>query len=519
MDKYKHYIKSQYAPFIIPCILALLLVALELLTANTYGFHTDEYYYIACAYHPAFGYVDHPAFVAWITRVSLLMGNSPYVLHLFPALAGAASLLMSAVIAQALGGKKFAAGFSVLALISGMYFWVVSGFVSMNVYDILWITIAAYCCIRVLESGTLLWWILLGSAVGIGANTKTTMLVFAAGLTAGMLLTKERNLLKTRGPYIAMIIAGLLVTPFVIWQVANNYPTLEFIHNVSQSKNLAVSPPVFFLQVIIATGIVTAPVWIAGVWSLFRPMEKFSPRALGAGVLVFLLLYLANKSKFYYIFPVFPLLFAASSVTIERWTEHRYRWVRIVLVILFSLSTILQLPLGIPILPIETFASYASALGMVKTLKTENHAEAKGHVLHGIPDYFGQRIGCKEFVAAVADVYRTIPEQEKKDCAIFGKTYAFAGMVDFYGPEFGLPNAISAHNNYWLWGSRAYSGNLMIALGANEKYWKRMYDSVSTAAVYEFPYREDNNRDLGIFICRHPKRPFAQLWDEMKTFD
>jgi hypothetical protein len=512
-------IDPKYHPFIIPGILSLFFIVLELVTANTYGLHTDEYYYIACAYHPAFGYVDHPAFVAWITRAGLLLGTSPYALHLLPALAGAATLLLTAAIVRILGGKNFAAVFSVLSLLSGMYFWVVAGFISMNIYDIFWVSLAAYTCIRILQSPSLSWWLVLGVVIGIGANTKTTMFVFAAGLAAGLLLTRERRFLKTRGPYLTAAIAVVLTAPFLFWQAANHFPTLEFIRNVSASKNAAIVPLNFLLQVIIATGIVTAPVWIAGFCSLFRNRDHGSLRALGAGVAVFILLYLVNKSKFYYIIPVFPLLFAAGAVTVERWTEFRHRWLRSVFIILCSVTIVVWLPLGIPILPIDTFASYASVMGISKSMKTENHKEASGHVLRGIPDYFGQRIGCKEFVADVARVYNTIPEREKPDCAIFGKTYAFAGMVDLYGAEYGLPKAISAHNNYWLWGPGASSGNVLIALGADEHYWKWLYDSVTTAAVYEFPYREDNNRDLKIFICRHPKRPFAEIWNDMKTYD
>lgn len=34
--------------------------ALLLSTAGRYGIFRDEYYYLMCADHPAWGYVDHP---------------------------------------------------------------------------------------------------------------------------------------------------------------------------------------------------------------------------------------------------------------------------------------------------------------------------------------------------------------------------------------------------------------------------------------------------------------------------
>ncbi|HNY27476.1 MAG TPA: glycosyltransferase family 39 protein [Candidatus Sumerlaeota bacterium] len=509
----------RYSPYFFPGMLAILFAGLEVLTAQTFGFHPDEYYYFACAYHPAFGYVDHPAFIAWITRISLLFGNSAYTLHLFPALAGVATLMVTAATCIKLGGGRFAAFLSVLSILTGMYYWVVFGFVSMNAYDILWITLAAYCALCILESPSLGRWLLLGLIIGIGANTKTTMFIFAVSLILGLLLSKERRLLKTLPPYFTILIALALSAPFLYWQFANGCPTLEFIRNVSSSKNLVVSPPQFLLQIVLATGVFTAPIWMTGIATLLRSSGAIPTRALGIGILLFFLIYLTNHSKFYYILPAFPFLFAAGSVAIEHGLEQRHNWIRVGLLLLLSSWIIVQLPLGVPLLPMEAFASYLQIMRLSRQMKTEDHPSAQAEHVKGIPDYFGQRIGAREFVATVARVYHSLPEPEKADCAIFGKTYAFAGMVDFFGPEFGLPKAISAHNNYWLWGPREYSGETLLVCDNSEKGYIQKFESVEILAEYEFPYREDNFRVLKILCCRHPKKPLADLWREIKTFD
>ena len=43
-------------------------------SARGYGFFGDELYYLACADHLAFGYVDHPPFSIWLLSA---WGSSP----------------------------------------------------------------------------------------------------------------------------------------------------------------------------------------------------------------------------------------------------------------------------------------------------------------------------------------------------------------------------------------------------------------------------------------------------------
>ena len=101
---------SKAASYLVsPAAFALLAFALLMATANNYGIFTDELYFYACARHLAFGYVDQPPFIAWVTRFSMMLGNSLYVLRFFPALAGAGTVLLAAAVARALGDKSFAA--------------------------------------------------------------------------------------------------------------------------------------------------------------------------------------------------------------------------------------------------------------------------------------------------------------------------------------------------------------------------------------------------------------------------
>src|SRR5262249_47524963 len=76
---------------------------------NRYGYFRDEFDYLACADHPAWGYVDHPPLIPMLARVSrIALGHSLRAVRLVPALASSAAALLAALIARELGGGPFA---------------------------------------------------------------------------------------------------------------------------------------------------------------------------------------------------------------------------------------------------------------------------------------------------------------------------------------------------------------------------------------------------------------------------
>src|SRR5712692_11349221 len=92
---------------------------LHLYFNNRYGYFRDEFDYMACGDHLAWGYVDQPPLVPFLIKLSrLLLGDSLRSIRIIPALATSATVILSAMIARELGGRRFAMALSALAFIA-----------------------------------------------------------------------------------------------------------------------------------------------------------------------------------------------------------------------------------------------------------------------------------------------------------------------------------------------------------------------------------------------------------------
>src|SRR5437763_14808519 len=115
---------------------AIAKLAVHLYAGGSYGYFIDELYYLACARHLALGYVDQPPMIAFITWIGAhLFGEWLRAIHIFPALAGAAKIILTGLIARELGGGRFAQGLAALAVLLAPGFLGMDNILTMNVYE------------------------------------------------------------------------------------------------------------------------------------------------------------------------------------------------------------------------------------------------------------------------------------------------------------------------------------------------------------------------------------------------
>jgi len=150
--------------------LALAKLGIHVLSSTlTYGYMTDELYYLDCANHLAWGYVDHPPLsVALLAVVRLTIGDSLVALRLVPALAGAVTVALVGLMARELGGGRIAQGLAGLAAVVAPVYLGIDAFYSMNAFEPpLW-AFAAYLLLRLENGAPPRLWLLVGAVIGLG---------------------------------------------------------------------------------------------------------------------------------------------------------------------------------------------------------------------------------------------------------------------------------------------------------------------------------------------------------------
>ena len=127
----------------------------HLLTNGRYGYFRDELYYIACGQHLAFGYVDQPPLSILLLRLSeVLLGNSLFAIRLLPALAGAATVAITGLIARELGGRSWAIALACAGSLCALFNLAVGNFFSMNAFEPLFWMGCVYLLVRIINGGS-----------------------------------------------------------------------------------------------------------------------------------------------------------------------------------------------------------------------------------------------------------------------------------------------------------------------------------------------------------------------------
>ena len=494
----------------IPGIAAVFFLVLILATAGNYGFFGDELYYFACSKHLAWGYVDQPPMVAFLTFVSTkIFGETMFSLRLISGLAGAITILLSARITEILGGNKFAQSLSAISICCALAFLALSSFFSMNPVDILLCTLFVLLFISTINEPTKTKWIGLAIIFGAGLLNKYTFLVLGFSLFISLIITRRWSVLKSPWFYFSGAAGFLIFLPHILWQINHGWPTLEFMHNATEYKNLSLSPLAFFIQLTISLNPFTLPIWISGLLYLLLNKNGQKFRFLGWTAVIFLFIYLIQNSKVYYVVPIFPLLFSAGSIAAERFLfKFKVKWPRWVMVAVVIVSGTILMPLAVPVLPVKQFVVYAKTFGLWNLIRME---KGEGDVL---PLHFVYRLGWKELVNIVGNTFKALPQNERDSCAVLASWYGIAGAIDHYGPKIGLPYAICPRNNYWLWGPRNYSGNTVLAVGYNADYLRKFFNRVKQVAHFDQQYAYGTD----IYLCKEPKAKLHEMWPKLKLF-
>jgi 4-amino-4-deoxy-L-arabinose transferase-like glycosyltransferase len=481
-------------------IVAVAQLLLHILTNGRFGIFRDEYYYLACAARPAWGYVDQPPFSIWLLSMwKSVFGDSVHSIRVLPGLCGSALIVLTGATAAQLGGGRWAQLFAGLAAAIGAVGLVICGIYSMNCYDLLFWLGAYYLLIRIARTGDGKWWLWMGLVLGFGLFNKIGLLVFGLALVIGLLATQHRRHFTDRRLYLAGVIVAVLLAPYILWNAANGWVALEFIENAKAGKIAHFSPLEFMILV-----------WVGGLAWLFLARRARRYRLVALMFVATFVILILQKSKPYYFAASFPVLMAAGGVAWEQWTHsRRWQWVRWVWVANLLVGGAVMMPIAVPMLSPERTVAYGQRMGIIPAAQEIGHTSA-------LPQYFSDRLGWENLACVVSDVYRDLSSHERQRCVVIGRNYGHAGSLEYWSRRYRLPPIYSTHNNYWLWGPPAGGVDVAIVIGNSREFLEHLYVEVIEAGVAESPHAMESR--LTIWICRGLRRPIEDVWRDYKSF-
>ncbi len=497
-------------------LIPALKLAVHLPVLGRYGYFRDELYFLDCGRHLDWGYVDHAPLVGLYAKLALLLGGSLPALRILAALAGAGVVLLTMLLARELGGGRYGQALAGLCVLASPARLGIDSLMSMNAFEPLFWTGCLLVLARIVRTGNSRLWLTFGALAGLGLMNKHSTLLFGFAVAVAMVLGPERRELIRPWVWAGGLVAVVVFLPNLVWQWQRGFPTLELLGNVAETgKNVVLDPVEFVLQQVLLQHPLLLPVWLAGlVWLLVGKGRR--TRVLGWTYVALLVTMIALKAKNYYLAPIYPMLFAAGSVAIERWLFHGRPgrlgiWPKIAVAAWVVASGVAIVPAVLPFLPPEGLLAYQRTIGV---------APPKTEVAHEGPleQRLGDQFGWEELVAEVARVWDGLPADVRERTGIYASNYGEAGALNLFGPARGLPSPICAHQNHYYWGPPEVEPDNLIWLQWRKEWIEGLCVEVEQVGEHYHPWgMAEENRP--IYLCRDLRVSLADIWDELKHWN
>jgi len=350
-------------------------------------------------------------------------------------------------------------------------------------------------------------WLLFGLLSGLGIENKHSTVFFLVALLAGLLLTPQRRILWSKGCAAGVAVLILIALPNFLWQWVHHFPTYELLKGIDHTDKNIKLPPLSFLYVQVKVLLFsTAPLWAGGLFWLLFFRNTRSWRFVAYTYLVFLGLMMAMHAKHYYVAPIYPVLFAAGAVAFSQINKRAWPVVTYAIV-LFATFLFATGPIVLTVLPPSWYDRLTSPFGP-RNANFEKFTSP-------LPEILSDRFGWEQMAEGFAARYNALPPDIRARTGIFCSNYGEASAVIILGRKYGLPIAISGHQNYFYWGWNGYTGESILTLGDSAAEYKDVYAEVIDLGPFDAPWIMDHERKH-YFWLRHRKLPYSANWQDLK---
>lgn len=448
--------------------------------AHGYGYHRDEFYFLAAGRHLALGYPDQGPLTPWLAHV--FSGGSLTLLRLPSAVAAGGIVLVCAAIAAEFGASRRDQIITALVMASSGLLLFVGHTLSTSTFDLLVWSVLTLLVVRAVRTGASSTWLLAGLVLGVGLLNKPLPAFLAVALLVGLALCGPRRALRAWAPWSAAALGLLLWLPWLVWQSQHGWPEFEVARAIASGGSTSSAPwwSIIPFQALLAGPPVCA-VWIVGLVRLVRDRDR---RYLVVAWTLLAVVFMATGGKPYYLAGLLPGLIAAGVPATLRWLSTPPR--KTLAVAALTLNAATDLVIAFPIIPAE----HASAI-------VSMNADV------------GETMGWPQFVREVRAVY-------EPGATIVTANYGEAGAIDRLGRGIGLPYAYSGHNGYSEWGPPSQS-RAVILVGDFPDPVLASFADCRIASRIDTGFSNEE-KGAPIRVCAGPRQPWSVVWPTLRHY-
>jgi len=450
-----------------------------------YGWDRDELYFFSAAHHPALGYVDFPPLIAWVGWVmDKLAPGSLIALRAISLAAGAATVVLAALIARELGGSRRAQWIAAIS-------WSLTPYIlgSASIFHPTWLDALAwvaflYVAARLIVRREPRLWVALGVIAGVGLEAKYTIAFLILGLAAALALTRERRQLMTPWPWIALAIALILLLPNLIWQAQHGWPSIHFFSSQNTRTASDTSRPAYLAEQLLFLGSTTVIAIVGIIWLWRRGL-----RVLAMIPVIVSVIFLVERGRSYYPLPADALAVAAGAVAVDQWLRGPRRALLAAAVAALQLAVIvLAAPIIVPFYSIEHLLSS----GVWKV------------------GYFKDEIGWPEMTTQVEHAWSALPAPERANAVILAGNYGEASALQFYGRGLGV--ILSGHLSWQYWRPEHLPQRFAVTVGYSRSELDVLCARSQPIAAIDNRWHLDNEERGRLIATCSLKTSLSTIW-------
>ncbi|TLS47689.1 glycosyltransferase family 39 protein [Streptomyces montanus] len=474
--------------------LAAAVAALLLLVSNRFGYAGDELYFIVAGRHPDWSYADQPPLLPLLSHaLDVVSGGSLVALRAPSALMAAAGVVIAALVARELGGRRgaqvlaaAACALAPITLQSGHLF-------ITNSVDVFLAILSCWLLVRWIRLRDDRLLLATAAVVAVELQVKYLAVAFWAMVFASALLFGPRELLRRPKLWIGVLLIAAVTAPALIWQAGHDWPQLTMSEVIADEVAEAGEGGIRMVPAVLASaGILGLVLLVHGLVRLIGSPRLRPYRFLGWAWVGLVVVYALSGGRGYYAASYLVVPWAAAAVDLQdRQVLRRARWRWWVAAPLTVLSLAL-VPVMLPLYPRDKLADTSDGVSM-------------------------ETVGWPEMADTVDGIYRARPATERRHTVILTDRYEQAAALDRYGPSRKLPPVYSGHRAYWYFDRPADTTRHVIYIGADADYLDRFFGTVRKVGEVDNGLGVPNiNQGMSIWWCDNPRRPWTELWPQFK---